>query len=550
MTEKKEFCQCLDFLLSTLGISISSLAKAINVDSSLVSRWVNGKRVPVYNTVYIENMSEYLAKKTINSIQMKKINNFFIDLFGDNKATITIAEKIRKILLESQGYSIENKKKSEKEEMIKSNRRKQTSKNNGNQYHENHINFYNKNSKMNANFLSQAIDFTSEDKILLGIDNILSSVISLLELAENQKAGSNNKIYITYSNNLDIASQQNNLLVSFRNTLLTSIANGWSIVFLVGLDNNTGKTIRLINFIKPLLVTGKVSLYYIDRHDIFIENHDSVIVSEIGALLSFCINLNPKVDNAFCFRSKYAVEVLQNHFDLFISTYGRPIINYFSQENSIDYSFHLVKNENSIGNRFLYKYSFSVLTLPKGLYEKLLRKKGITESKIQVALDFYDKRLSAFIQNIQLYEYTDIYFIDFVSDLIRYRRLNLYDYTGIELIDLELEDIIEILNNIVYLLETYSNYKIAFISSDIDSTVEDGDLYCLVKERKAVFLEAFNPSKTHRVQLEINEPTIVMAFEEYFRNLMRKVSPLNKDKKEVISWLNKQIYLIKSNYSK
>jgi len=91
-----EFGECLDYLLKTLGISINRLAKAINVDNSLANRWVNGKRVPTYNSLYIEDITNFLADNIKNSIQINSINTLFLEMFGDNAQADTPKEKIKK----------------------------------------------------------------------------------------------------------------------------------------------------------------------------------------------------------------------------------------------------------------------------------------------------------------------------------------------------------------------------------------------------------------------------------------------------------------------
>ena len=63
-----------------LDISMNQLSKAINVDSSLVSRWVSGKRIPAYNTIYIDSITEYFSRNIKNSFQEQNLNKVLLSL--------------------------------------------------------------------------------------------------------------------------------------------------------------------------------------------------------------------------------------------------------------------------------------------------------------------------------------------------------------------------------------------------------------------------------------------------------------------------------------
>ena len=89
-----KFGECLKQLLSILGISMNQLSKAINVDSSLVNRWVNDKRIPLYNTSYIEHISEYLSKNVTNTFQIQHLNKLFMDICKNGSSEDSIKDKI------------------------------------------------------------------------------------------------------------------------------------------------------------------------------------------------------------------------------------------------------------------------------------------------------------------------------------------------------------------------------------------------------------------------------------------------------------------------
>lgn len=341
-----KFCECLTSLLSILDISANRLSKAINVDSSLVNRWTNGKRIPGYNSIHIQSIAEYFAKNILNSFHVQHLNELFLSVCGNHEFVGDQKEKISKILLESQGYSLECKRKD-------------------------HIN--KKNLLYNVNELAHSVALSNEDKIIFRTETIFSAAVSLLEIAANQKCGNNNIIYITYNNDLHIANQ--NLIDCFRNALLKAINNGWNIILLLRLSNNINRTIELIKFAKPLIRTGKFNPCYINKYDASATGKESITIPEIGVLSCFSTKPNSEVNCAFYLRNKSAIEVFKNYYQALLPNYAQPLIKNYSHENSVNFHHCLTKSEENIGNRFLYKYCFSLLTLPENLYIRLLKKK-------------------------------------------------------------------------------------------------------------------------------------------------------------------------------
>lgn len=541
MTNDKNFGECLNSLLSILGISGNKLAKAINVDASLVSRWINNKRVPAYDTVYINNIADYLSNSIKNSFQKQQIDELLLNICGISCNDENIKTKIEKILLESQGYSLEFKNKVTKvndSDNIKDNKNISSI----NSTEEIHNNFNKADSFYDANIQNSILELSNEDKVIIGIDNIFSMVYNLLQTTLEKSSNEHKTIYITLHNNLDLIIHYYKDLVKYRNYLLRAIQNGWNIVFLLGLNMDTKETAKIIEILIPLMRTGKLSLYYINKYYTSNLINGNIIVSGIGALSCLILNQYSKNVCALYFKNKTAVEVMKKYYNSFLSSYAKPLINYYPTNHKINYSLYLTEIEEKIGNRFLFNYCFSCLTIPKNLYRKLLAKKGLSKEEMKIALEFYEKRQNAFLKNLQFYYYNDIYCLDCMDALIRHNQIYLYDYLGIDAVKLEPSEVVDLLANIINLLETYENYNISFVSENMNSLTQNIDFYYIIKERQAVLLETLTLSDSiPKVRLSITEPIVVKAFEEYFKEITKNIPPINRDKQEVILWLKEQI---------
>jgi hypothetical protein len=160
-----------------------------------------------------------------------------LNICEDSERSGSHKEKIFRVLLESQGYSIECKRKERKE--IKKN---QSFKKdgilkclNGDQFYHGRQEYINKaKPACNMNRLNHSIALSSEDKIIFRTKDIFSAAICLLNTASKQKSTNNNTIIISYYNDVEIALHPYNyLLLYFRDLLLKAINNGWNVLFLL-----------------------------------------------------------------------------------------------------------------------------------------------------------------------------------------------------------------------------------------------------------------------------------------------------------------------------
>ncbi len=519
MTTNIKFGECLKLLISALDISINRLAKAINVDNSLVNRWIHGKRVPSYNTLYIERISEYLSKNVHNSIQLEQLNNILLEVCRDTGAIADLQEKIRLTLKESQGYSFECKKAERKESKIHTANMEET--------------------------LSSAVALSSRDKIIFGISNILSAAISLLETAVSQTRREDKSIFLTLNSDMELHTLPYNKLAHFKELLLRTINHGWDVVFLLRLTNNTSRTLKFINFILPFMKTGRLNLYYFKKYGVFATERELCIISGVGALSCFSTSPTSEINCAFYLESKAAVNLLKDYFNILLSNHSKPLIKHYPRDMNTDYYCMLTESEENIGTRYVYNYGLGDFLLPEKLYKKIMGRKNMPYEAMQMSLKYRKRHVNAIISNIKSYEHKDIYLVDSIKKLISRRQLYIFTYSGVEIVELKVKDVIEILKNMITILQKYSNYNMAFLSPDSDSTLIINDLYCTVKERHSVHFEAFKPSGDKpQVRLTIEEPMLVRAFEEYFCDLWDHIAPVNKDKSDVIAWLQNQVHLL------
>ncbi len=522
MENQMKFSECMSRLLSILNISGVRLARVLNVDSSLVNRWINDRRVPPYNSDYIERISEYLSLNIQSTFQDQRLSELFLEVFSDNASEQSKKELIKKALLHSQGVSLENKKlKQSKSTHIGDVWTEALEGSDELTKIENEVN-------QDTHILQS---LSSKDKVIFGRDAIIATSVSLLEKALNSK--NNKTIYISFNNgNLITVS----ILQTFKKLLLATLRNGYHIIFLVRIDNDMSKLNQLIDFVQEFIYTGNFQLYYLKKYDQISTYEDYIIVQDVGALIGLTYRPDYPIHSAFYFQNSHAVNVVKNMFHSLVLNHAKPLIHFFWPEQVYEYVTILIENEEQIGNRILYQQDFSILAYPESLYEKLLRKEQLSDNEIQRLLTYYRRIKKAFLSNVCQYTHTDIYHKDCIKNLIKRKTVHLNMYHMTREVTLEREDLKLLLTHIITMLKKYKNYNIVFTAHDF--SLPDYKINCMIKGRDYVLIESHQKSKKNtEVRLAINEPLVVKAFDSHFTELIDQITPIYKEKNEVIGWI-------------
>lgn len=512
------FGRCLKTLLSISNIRMSQLAKAINVDSSLVNRWVHEKRIPA--VPYLKNIAQYLTIYINNPLQMKIVDELIIQLGVDISSYDNNEDIIYKILFRALSYSNSNK----------------------------HLPG---SALADIKTSINKRDETGPDysyKLIYGNEAIYNTLMSLLELTTEKKNCKNKQIYLTYQNYPNDCFFSYGMLKRLKEKILESIQNGWYITFLIRLDCGVGGVIKFIDFILPLIKTGKVKLFYFNLYESFTIRKELYIVSNLGALSCFPYDSNLDIECAFFLQNSSSIEVLTNYVNLLITNNSSDIIQYYDPHNSRVYYQMLSKINERSGNYYSYNNSFSRLLIPESLYIKFLNQTDLSVEDKELSLQYHKAQYRSFLKNLSKCIFKDIYFLSILDQLCEKKVLYLYTCCGTEKIFMENQDIIDYLEHVVYIIKHYDNYRIAVVQNEIDSFINNITFY--IKERNIVFLEVSN--FTHResdVHLSINNPVIVKAFITYYDSLWQKISPLNKDKQDIIEIVEDYIRAIKYDLS-
>ncbi|MBU3144121.1 hypothetical protein [Clostridium sp. CF012] len=505
MITKIKFSECLRLLLSALDMSNNRLAKGINVDSSLVSRWLHEQRIPSYNSNHLEAIALFLSKSILNSLQEQRLNEYINTINID--ITLNAKDKIMKVLLESQGYSMDSKKKDA---------------------------IFKKNSTKSV----EIINLPDKNSLIIGRKKILSAMLSLIEKSTKVTCKKNNIIYISFNSSSNVIKPYEDFM-RWRDVVLKALKHGYTVKFIFDLMDNLKESLIFLNFAKPLLETGTFLIYYYKFYETFNFGREVTIIPGIGALSCLSTSHNSEVYGAFYVKSEVGIDILGDNFNAFLLSSSKPLMKYYTLDKNLAYCDSIVKSEERPGARFLFKDNFNLLTIPNIQHNKLLEKLQVTNDELDIQLELHKSSLNSFLFNLQHYEYFDVYTLGSIQNLIKSKQLAFISNNKVTTIDLETEDIIMFIQNIIDLIKTYDNYKIALINETLYNNENNICSSIIIKEKYQVYIEL------SKFRISIDEPMLVNAFEEHFKKIWKQISPIDKNKEQIISWLQRQMNVLK-----
>ncbi|MTI70566.1 MAG: helix-turn-helix transcriptional regulator [Firmicutes bacterium] len=532
MKEKITFGEYLSQLLKLRSWSAAKFARMINLDPSYVQKWVRGDRVPALQSNHISNIVKALTYG-IDNKHNKGLFQLFINSLVKNGYEINNINSINLLnialenaLKETQIYSLTldvSERKcidiTETDKVIKS---------------LSNISLGQTSNDLNTKKFE--IEFNNMPKILYGKKNILKGIISLFRKASEKKNNTQLSIMMTFQSEKNITSGCGKELASdFEKSLIDTLNKGYKLTYLSRLNQNITRTFNIVKDIISF-VSKKVEYIplYLEKYGLVSPANELIIVENIGAIICYGTEELSDIDTAFVIKDKAGINALINHFNLLLNSASELLEIYESEEQIYK---RAVNTDKCLSNMYSYGCSLNHFTYSYDIWEKYLKKFSKDNSIIKPHLKRIKLRYKAFFEQIANYKYYNIISKRAITHLISKENY----LSKIKYQKPEKQDIIDHINNIIYLLETYDNYSIAFVNDDF---MDSKKVSWEVKQHHSVILGYNNYANTQEkvnIKMYITEDTIVNSFSNYFEYLWEKASPYSKDKEKNIEWLKEQI---------
>ncbi|TYQ16368.1 UNVERIFIED_CONTAM: hypothetical protein Cloal_2900 [Acetivibrio alkalicellulosi] len=529
MKTSKDFCHCLNKLLTARGWTAARLALELKTDSSYVRKWLRGERIPSLRSQYINEIALSLVKgQDIKNIG--QIKTAISDILKDNSVEFdpyrSITEYIREILAESQLYSLKNSPPQKRLNNVKTKKNVLEL-----------LEYLQKEPPQDQQLESKLTDIFngfSNTSVIYGKDNVICAAIGLIKEASKSNCNVEKNIFITFQSDKDSFNSSSWFDYYWNKYIKDALEKGWNIYHLCCLNKNSERSLLIIKRILHFIEFAKnYRPLYFNKYGILRPPMEIIAVKNIGTLICFATENVDKIDSALFYRGKDAANILDKYMKQLLVT-TQPLIKVLSLE---DYFELTTKKDKKTGGHLWIWRDLISLSIPSSLWEKHLSKTVKNNTERSIHCKRIKSRQQSFYEDVANYPYMYICYKSTIENLVKTGQ---YYYKSKYIVQ-EKEYITEHLNYIIWLLETFENFEIALLDNEHADVTNN--ISWEVKGEHTVMIEALFGEELPKdaILVSITETTIASAFQDYFLSIWDSLSPKSKDKNNVISWFKEQL---------
>lgn len=518
------FGECLTMLLDKFSISGSKLSRALNVDPSLVNKWMHNKRVVPHNSNYIEQIADYICKCVPSYILEEAVSDM-IEMF---KLKIGRYEKQRccKAIVELLSST---------QDVVNMVREGDGNLNLSNTAFLESADLVGTGStRLKARIAKSSL--SGMCTAIEGLDNIMDTASLLLSETLQKFQSGPGTIMATNFTDLDIVSQYKGYRTDFYNLLMELFKRDWGMVRLYRLNNNLTRNTGILTEINCMLKSDKFIPYYFNSFGTSTDVGEMLIIPGVGALWGFSSSLGPTIDKALLIRNNEALKFLDLWFNSLLMN-ASPFIERSACSDIED----ALKLGMEYGERFSNRYSISCLPYIFTIPYDILMKYTISDNHKDRAKQYLEINMDNFYNEISHFNFYCICSKHALEHLIAYGE---YIYNDIRS-RIETEDIIAYLENLMYIMETYDNFHIVFLNSRQFEAIPEVSISIRENDCVRINYGYMDKGREKVHTYKINEPTIVDAYRSYFRSIWNNLPQVKRDKEIMISWMKSQIRMLK-----
>jgi hypothetical protein len=531
-----KFCNKLDFLIKNFNSSNSKLARAINVDPSLVSKWRRGNRTPAPDSPHIPLLVNYF----LNAGSLQHQKDALVNVLKQVHPNLENFESLhtRKALtswLLSESNTVSNNY-SQTPGVVQS------------------IDINDILAKMSAldKFSAGIEDVTPQTgwdmtikhgergyyEVFKGIKGKRRAVMNFLNMVLSSPRPLELLLYSEEDIEWLVGDPQ--FFTNWGKALKQVLLSGHKVIIIHHVNRDPARIMAVIDQWVPLHLTGRLESYYYPKYTEKVIKATMFIARGTAAILAVTPEKGHDTDFTFFHTDPLVIRLAEENFLAFLST-CRQLVEIYKSGNMLEYYRKVCQLEEKPGFQYVLRNGPTSLTMPAGLYAKLLDDMPLPEKEKKERLALYQKRIEAFHRNLSLYRYREFINIGaFETNLME----NGHAYNGLELFTdraakCGTADYIKHIAHIINLLEKYDHYEvILYKQHEIDHA---NKMYLSVKEEAAVILSTCHDPGNKPIAIITHQDNIANAFEEYFDNLLEHVAVSRRGKGAVIKKLRNSI---------
>lgn len=508
------FSERLSFLMTVLNVTNIRLARALSVDASLVSRWRAGTRTPGKNSEHIKTIAAYFAGQATMDYQKAAL----CETIGVAPEQYSHEPRLLAELLLGwlAGKALPNTRIIDrfigKLDMFKQTKCPSPAD--------------------NSTFLSAGHrhgGMPLKTEVFYGIKGKQAGVFRFLSaVAAHHKPCT----LLLYSDeNIEWFSGDREFLAGFVRMLTNIIARGHKIKIIHNLSRDMVEMFAAIDFWLPFYLSGAIEPYYCPKYREHYFRRTIFIAPGIASLTSTTLAGREKsAANLFCVDPGF-LDSLTNEFNDYLAM-CRPLMHIFTNDNPAGLTSLLAEFAEQPGHSLVLSSSLTTVTMPDGLFERLLDRTGIKGETKENLLSLRRANYKSFITNLENHTYTEIVSLpspeEMSSGQVPVESPHLFSGTTL---CYSLHEYKSHLENIVRLLRNVKNFR--FYPCRRRGSLQNIGL--TVKDEVGVIVTKTDPPAT---VFAFNQPNMTNAFYCYLEDIISSIPHKNRDRQEVIRILN------------
>lgn len=394
---------------------------------------------------------------------------------------------------------------------------------------------------------------------IAGFDDLLRTAIALVQEAPPRRFRRHGDSAIAFvCQGTDLFHQTSRLRNDWLSALHTAMERGWDIHHLVRLDRANCTAFSYIEDMLAFLdseTEGRYAPSYFEEQERTKHSYGILIVPRRGAIQFFweesdSANVHGRFYPANGERTQ-AIATLQDHVG-WLTTQATPLVRSYSPAStSLEFYDAVRQASDHEGDRIFVFNRPSELSLPRsvdaGRIAHVVQAGGERARIARSILLNRQRRREAFLKQIRRFRYRDIYPRSAVERLAATGRFENNWLMRLGARDETVEERILHLRQLIGDIEHFDNYEIGLLSD------AEAAQYCrtlwTVKGSYSACIQVVRPNfygKMVNAALEIREPLVVSAFQQYFAHIWNRIDPANRDKRETVAWLKRLVAMLES----
>jgi hypothetical protein len=460
--------------MSLVKVTNSSLAKYCSLDASFISRLRRGRRNVVLDAPYLDNMAQYIARNVKTEIQKETLISL-INKPLDFTNYESVTDAILTWLTGRKNKSLVDAIESYKDEKFS--------------------------FSINDNYIQDDI-LNVTSSVAFGGQGKREIVIKFLKevLSANKKT----TLYLYSDEDMSWLTEDESYLSKWASLLVKVIQKGNNIVIVHTIERSFDEMINAIMQWVPLYLTGSIEPYYYPRRRDGLIKRTMFIAKDISVVTSTSISQNRPVNMYFSHES--IVSSIEEEFLNFLKK-CKPLMRIYKKDELNEFLdiFNEFESENSL--TYMKSLSFSSLTLPKNLIEKLEEDKEISKDDKELLID----RKNKFEKMLTTKKYYETITLPDTYKLLNNRYSFLSDFITAEGTLLkhnyDKEDLITHLKYVIDLMEKNENFNLA-----INNQEKTPFILYIKEDIGLIVIKAKEPM----IAFAVNESNLTAAFLDYF----------------------------------